>query len=447
MQSFKIFIVEDEELFAASLQYHLSLNPEYEVDIFLDGKSLLRNLHKRPDLISLDYSLSDTNAQKLIKQIKQALPDTPVIIVSGQEDVTVAVELLKEGVYDYIVKNEDTTTRLWNTVKNIREVSGLKRELDHLKDEVGKRYDIGKEIKGSSAQLQKVFGLIEKAASTNINVSITGETGTGKELVAKAIHYNSARKKGPYVAVNTAAIPKDLIESELFGHEKGAFTGAMARRIGKFEEAEKGTLFLDEIGELDINLQSKLLRVLQEREIVRVGSNTPVKIDVRIIVATHKNLVEEVKKGTLREDLYYRLLGLPIQLAPLRERGNDVILLAKHFLDEFCKMNKMPSKAFSMATKEKLLRYSFPGNVRELKSVVELAAVLSDGQEIVEDDISFHPTHLVNDLLSEELTLEEYNQKIIKHFIAKYDNNVVLAAQKLGVGKSTIYRMLQENKL
>ncbi len=447
MQAFKIFIVEDEELFASSLQYHLSLNPEYEVDIFLDGKSLLQNLHRRPDLISLDYSLSDTNAQKLIKQIKQAVPDTPVIIVSGQEDVTVAVELLKEGVYDYIVKNEDTTTRLWNTVKNIREVSGLKRELDNLKDEVGKKYDIGKDIKGSSPHLQKVFALVEKAASTNINVSITGETGTGKELVAKAIHYNSTRKKAPFVAVNTAAIPKDLIESELFGHEKGAFTGAMARRIGKFEEAEKGTLFLDEIGELDINLQSKLLRILQEREIVRVGSNTPVKIDVRIVVATHKNLVEEVKKGTFREDLYYRLLGLPIQLPPLRERGNDVILLAKHFLDEFCKTNKLPNKTFSTATKDKLMRYSFPGNVRELKSVIELAAVLSDGQEIVEDDISFHPTHLVNDLLSEELTLEEYNQKIIKHFLAKYDNNVVLAAQKLGVGKSTIYRMLQENKL
>lgn len=447
MQAFKIFIVEDEELFASSLQYHLSLNPEYEVDIFLDGKSLLQNLHRKPDLISLDYSLSDTNAQKLIKQIKQATPDTPVIIVSGQEDVTVAVGLLKEGVYDYIVKNEDTTTRLWNTVKNIREVSGLKRELDHLKDEVGKKYDIGKEIKGTSTHLQKVFALIEKAASTNINVSITGETGTGKELVAKAIHYNSVRKKTPYVAVNVAAIPKDLIESELFGHEKGAFTGAVARRIGKFEEAEKGTLFLDEIGELEINLQSKLLRVLQEREIVRVGSNTPVKIDVRIVVATHKNLLEEVKKGTFREDLYYRLLGLPIHLPPLRERGNDVILLAKHFLDEFCKMNKMPNKAFAVATKEKLMRYSFPGNVRELKSVVELAVVLSEGQEIMEEDISFHPTHLVNDLLSEELTLEEYNQKIIKHFIAKYDNNVVLAAQKLGVGKSTIYRMLQENKI
>ncbi len=428
------------------LQYHLSLNPDYEVSIFLDGESLLKQLHQRPDVITLDYSLPDTKADRLLKQIKQAWPETRVVIVSGQEDLTVAVDLLKEGAYDYIVKNDDTKTRLWNTIKNIRELAGLKKEISELKTEIGKKYDVGKEIKGNSAVLQKVFSLIEKAASTNITVSISGETGTGKELVAKAIHYHSTRKNHPYVAVNVAAIPKDLIESELFGHEKGSFTGAITRRLGKFEEADKGTLFLDEIGELDINLQAKLLRVLQEKEIVRVGSNTPIKTDMRLVVATHKNLAEEVRKGNFREDLYYRLLGLPIFLPPLRERGHDVLILAKHFLDQFCKENQLDAKTVSSQAKEHLLKYSFPGNIRELKSVIELAAVLSDGAEIRMEDLTFHPTHLQEDLFSEELSMEEYENKIILHFLKKYNNNVILTAQKLRIGKSTIYRLLQENK-
>jgi DNA-binding NtrC family response regulator len=447
MSSFKIFIVEDEKLYASLLQFHLSLNPDYEVEIFLDGNSLINHLHERPDVITLDYSLIDTKADKLLKQIKQTLPDTPVVIVSGQESLTVAVDLLKEGAYDYIVKNEDTKTRLWNTIKNIRELSGLKQELDQLKTEIGKKYDIGKELKGNSPALQKVFSLIEKAASTHINVSITGETGTGKELVAKAIHYNSNRKSRPFVVVNVAAIPKDLIESELFGHEKGAFTGAYTRRMGKFEAADKGTLFLDEIAELDVHLQAKLLRVLQEREVMKVGGNTSIKIDTRIIVATHKNLTEEVQNGRFREDLYYRLLGLPIALPPLRERGNDILLLAKTFLDLFCHENQLGSKTLAVEARERLLKYNFPGNVRELKSIIELAAVLSDGNEIRGTDLTFHPTHHLQDILSEDLSMEAYEVKIIQHYLKKYDNNVVVAAQKLGIGKSTIYRLLQENKI
>ena len=203
--------------------------------------------------------------------------------------------------------------------------------MESLKKQVGRKYDFSQIMVGNSEPMEKVFALIEKASKTNITVSVTGETGSGKELVAKAIHYNSDRLHIPFVAVNVAAIPKELLESELFGHEKGSFTGAVTRRIGKFEEADKGTLFLDEIGELDINLQAKLLRVLQEREITRVGANNVLPINVRIIVATHKNLIEEVKNKTFREDLYYRLIGLPINLPPLRERGNDISILAKEF--------------------------------------------------------------------------------------------------------------------
>ncbi len=277
-------------------------------------------------------------------------------------------------------------------------------------------------------------------------VSITGETGTGKEVVAKAIHYNSERKKKPFVAVNMAAIPRELIESELFGHEKGSFTGALTRKIGKFEEANKGTLFLDEIAELDLSLQSKILRVLQERELIRVGGNEKVPLDVRLIVATHKNLLDEVKKGHFREDLFYRIMGLPVDLPPLRERGNDILLLAKFFLDEFCKSNKLGNIGISPEAKEKLMKYSFPGNVRELKAIIDLSAVMGDGQNINADDIFFASAS--GDLLSaSEKTMKEYTADIIKHFLKKYDNNVVKVADKLDIGKSTIYKMIQNNEL
>ena len=289
--------------------------------------------------------------------------------------------------------------------------------------------------------------MIEKASKTTITVSISGETGTGKDLVAKAIHYNSPRSKFPFVAVNVSAIPKDLIESEMFGHEKGAFTGANARRIGKFEEAHRGTLFLDEIGDMDLNMQAKLLRALQEEEVTRIGSNQIVKLDTRLIVATHKNLAEEVKKGNFREDLYYRILGLPIILPPLRERGNDVLILSKYFLDEFCRKNNLRKLKLSKDAQEKLKKYHFPGNIRELKALIELAAVMTDNDEIIGDDITFGSTGSMDNFLLEETSLEEYNRRIIRFFLTKYDNKVRLVAKKLDIGKTTIYRLINDNKL
>ena len=289
--------------------------------------------------------------------------------------------------------------------------------------------------------------MIEKAMKTNITVSVTGETGTGKELVAKAIHYNSSRAKKQFVAVNVSAIPRDLIESEMFGHEKGSFTGALTRKMGKFEQAQGGSIFLDEIGEMDLHMQSKLLRVIQERELSRVGGNDVIKIDVRLIVATNRNLAEEVQKGNFREDLYYRLLGLPIELPPLRFRGNDIIILAKFFVDDFCFENKIHKLSITEAAQQKLMQYSFPGNVRELKAVMELAAVLTDVDHIDEHHISFNSTNASSNFLLEENTLEEYTSKIIRYYLDKYDNNVVFVAKKLDIGKSTIYRMIKENKL
>jgi transcriptional regulator with GAF, ATPase, and Fis domain len=266
-------------------------------------------------------------------------------------------------------------------------------------------------------------------------------------MVAKAIHYNSDKQKKPFVAVNVSAIPKDLIESELFGHEKGAFTGAVTRRIGKFEEADGGTLFLDEIGELDISLQAKLLRVLQEKEITRIGDNQVIPVNARIIVATHKNLLEEVQAKTFREDLYYRLYGLPIQIPPLRERNGDVLLLAKSFIEKFCTENKMEKKTLSQSAQEKLMGYRFPGNVRELKSIVELAVVMSDGPTIEAENITLNKTTNVTDLLATGKTLKEYTNNIIQHFLDANNGDVLLVAKLLDIGKSTIYRMVQSRDL
>src|SRR5690606_9085782 len=367
----KIFVVEDDPAYTKFLKYVLGLNPDFEVEYFTTGKECLSNLHKAPSVITLDYSLPDMSGESVLEQIRSYDPNINVIVVSAQEKIGTAVELLKAGAFDYITKDQDTKDRLLNSINNARHKHSLIKEIDHLKREISEKYEFEKSIIGNSAAIKKTFALLEKAVKSTISVSITGETGTGKELISKAIHYNSKRKNKPFIAVNIAAIPSELIESELFGHEKGAFTGAMTRRIGKFEEADGGTIFLDEIGEMDPSLQAKLLRVLQEREITRIGSNQVIKLDVRVITATHRDLAEEVKAGRFREDLYYRLLGLPINLPPLRERGNDVILIARHFLDQFSKDNQLPKILISQEAQTRLLEYPFPGNIRELKSVIE----------------------------------------------------------------------------
>jgi len=447
MNSFKIFIVEDDPLYGEMLKYHLSLNPDNEVVKFETGQECLKNLYQAPSLISLDYSLPDMSGFEVIKKVKEYNQDIPIVIVSGQEDVATAVKLLKEGAYDYFVKDEDTKERLWNTLKNIKERLELKEEINVLKEEIGKKYEFKKIIRGNSPAIKQIFKLIEKATTTNITVSLYGETGTGKELVAKAIHYNSIRVKHSFVPINVTAIPSELIESEFFGHEKGAFTGANSRKIGKFEMANKGTIFLDEIGEMDLNMQAKLLRVIQEKELVRVGGNKPIKFDARVIVATNRNLSKEVQKGNFREDLYYRLLGLPIEIPPLRYRGNDILLLAKFFVDDFCKENKLDKLEISAKAQEKLLKYPFPGNVRELKAVMELACVLTNTAHIEEDHITFNSTNAKSDFLLEEDTLTGYVQKIIKYYLQKYNNNVMVVAKKLDIGKSTIYRMIKNNEI
>lgn len=447
MSNFKIFIVEDDPWYGQLLSYHLSLNPEYEVLLFDTAKACLDNLHLGPDVISTDFNLPDLTGEVLLRKIKERNREIPVIIISGQEDISIALDLLKKGAYDYIIKDDNSRELLWNSILKLRENSDLRNKVDALSEQLETKFDFENTLLGQSPAIKKSFTFIEKAIKSNINVSISGETGTGKEVVAKAIHFNSDRKKKPFVAVNMAAIPKELIESELFGHEKGAFTGAVARKAGKFEEANGGSIFLDEIAELDLNLQSKLLRVLQEREVVRVGGSEAVKFDTRLIIATHKDLATEVKKGNFREDLYYRVIGLSIELAPLRERGKDVLILAKHFMEQFVKENKMKPLLITEEAKEKLLKYNYPGNVRELKSIIDLACVMCDGKEIQKEDISYKSLNADNVFTSAEKTLKEYNADIIRFYLKKYDDNVVEVAGKLDIGKSTIYNMIKSGEI
>jgi DNA-binding NtrC family response regulator len=447
MDALKIFVVDDDPLFAKTMKFHLSLNPDFDVEIYPDGKKCLENLYKNPSLICLDYNLPVMSGLQIMKRIKEASKDIPIIIISSQHDVKIAVELLKEGAYDYIVKDEDLFQRLWKALADIKEKLMLKMKIEELESEIGRKYKYENLIKGQSDVIRKIFDLIDKAVRTNITVSISGETGTGKELVAKAIHYNSIRKKKPFVAVNVSAIPKDLVESELFGHEKGAFTDAQNRRIGKFEEANGGTLFLDEIGDMDINMQTKLLRVLQEEEVTRLGGSNTIKLDVRLIVATHRNLADEVRKGNFREDLYFRILGLPIWVPPLRERDNDMIVLARYFAEEFCAKNKLPKLKITPAAQEKLRKYHYPGNVRELKAIVELGAIMTNGDTIDKDHIIFNSTSDLDGLFTEELTMREYYRRIIRHYLKKYNNKVAVVADVLDIGKSSIYNFLKDEEI
>jgi len=446
-RNFLIFLVEDDPWYGQILKHHLSLNDDYELELFVTGKDLLSNLFKKPDLVCIDFGLPDISGDKLLKEIQARNKQVPVIVISAQEEISVAVELLKAGARDYIIKDDHTKEHLWKSIIHIRENIHLKQEVEELKEQLGQKFSFENTIIGQSEAIKKTFNLLQKAVNTNINVSLTGETGTGKEVYAKAIHFNSDRKKKSFVAVNMGAIPKELVESELFGHEKGAFTGAVGTKIGKFEEAQGGTLFLDEIGELDIALQSKLLRAIQEREIVRVGGNKPIKIDIRLITATHKNMAEQVKAGKFREDLFFRIVGLPIELPPLRNRENDVIILAKYFMTEYSKINKSATLNLSEAAKNKLLKYHWPGNVRELKAVIDLACVMTDGKEIKAEDLTFYEINDSKAYSTNEMTLKQYEIEIISHYLKKYDENIVFVAEKLDIGKSKIYNMIKSGEI
>lgn len=447
MERTKVFVVEDDPMYLKILNHQLSMNPNFDVHCFPNAVECIRNMSLSPSVITLDHQLPDMTGLEALKQIKNLSPNTEVIVLSGQEDIETAISFMQQGAYDYIPKNGDSLKKLWLLVHRALEKQQLKEDIAHLTQEISNKFNFSKYIKGTSEPIQQIFQTLEKTANTNITISITGETGTGKELIAKAIHFNSARCNRPFVAINMAAIPKELVESELFGAEKGAYTGASITKIGKFEEANKGTLFLDEIAELDLLTQSKLLRALQEREITRLGSSKSIPIDVRIVIATHKDLQKEVTAGRFREDLYYRLMGVKVDLPPLRDRRSDILLLAKHFLNDFAKENKMPVKSISKAAQEKLLNYPFPGNVRELKAVIEIAAVMSDQETIEPENLHLQYSESIGVTNSYDTSLETYTLQIISSYLEKYNHNVVKVAEKLQIGKSTIYRFIKEGKI
>jgi len=444
-KKYKVFVVDDNNMFLKVMHKFLSVNENLDVHAISSGRECISRLDEKPDIISLDYTLPDSNGKEILEKILHVTPESQVIIVSGQNDINTAIELLKLGAYDYIVKGVDTRDKISIVIEKIIEKIELTKENTRLKQAVHKEYNFRNLIKGNSKAMENVFNLMGKAIQTNINVSIIGETGTGKELVAKGIHYNSKRSNMPFIPVNISSIPDTLIESELFGYDKGAFTGADSSKPGRIEMADGGTLFLDEIAEMNLTTQAKLLRVIQERELYRLGSNKPIKFDVRIIIATHRNLSEQIKKSEFREDLYFRLLGLTIDLPPLRDRGSDCLFLAKYFVNDFCDENNIAHKKISESAQEKLRSYSFPGNVRELKALMELSCVLADSEVIEPAHININPLNLQQNLLSQEKTLQEYNEDIIHYFINKY-KNIRDVARRLDVGKSTIYRYLKEKE-
>ena len=385
----KVFIIEDDTIYGKLLQRKLEQEDDtYEVQVFQTGQDFFDHIHQNPDIVSIDYNLPDMNGLEILRRIKEYNDEIAAVILSGQETARVVVDAYNHGAANYIMKDQDALPALARVVRNLSSNVSLRKEVEELREQIIDRnkYDM---IVGESKGILKVLRMIQKVERSNILVLITGESGTGKEVIANAIHYNSPRQRKPFVPVNVAAIPADLIESELFGHEKGAFTGATGRRIGKFEEANGGTIFLDEIGEMELGLQTKLLRVLQESRITRLGSNKEIQLDVRVLAATNKNLGERVKMGLFREDLYYRLQGFLIHLPPLREREHDIIILAKHFLQGFCRQNRMPLKTFDKHALEAMLRHNWPGNVREIKALVERAALIADTDLICEEDLIF----------------------------------------------------------
>jgi DNA-binding NtrC family response regulator len=445
-KTFTVFILDDEPWYGTLLQYHLSQNSNYTVERFENTASLLAELYRKPDAITVDFYMPDLNGLEAMDLIHNQLPEVPVIIISGQDEINTAVSLLRDGAFDYILKNDETTAHLTITLQHIMEIKSLKMQLEHLKNEVTRKYDFSSTVLGKSPGMIKVSELISKAILTNIPVSISGERGTGKELLAKTIHYNSLKNKAAFISVDLLAIAPEDVEGYLFGCEKG-FDGNTTTTIGKIEEANNGTLFIKHINELSLHLQTKLLNFLEDKSISRVGGTSCIPLDVRLITATSADLKKAVSLRYFREDLYYKLLGLPIVVPALKDRGDDIILLSKVFIGEFCRRNNLPVKQLNVKARALLLQYNFPGNVRELKSLIDLAVVLSGDDNIDAKDINLQNSSVLNTAIEREKTLKEYEHEIVQHYLEKYEGNVLQVAEKLAIGKSTLYRMLKSNVL
>lgn len=458
-----ILIVDDEPFVADLLRHWVQNVWDYPCVIAGTGEdAIIMMREKHPRLVLLDINLPDINGIDVLRAIKSADEQLPVVMVSAQESVATAVEALRAGAYDYLTKPIDTE-RLQVIIRNATQAYAYHQKLRSLQHELNSRYDFSNIISGDP-KMHDLFKLMRKAVTSDITVCILGESGTGKELVARALHANGPRKDKPFQVVNCAAIPRDLLESELFGHERGSFTGATQRKIGKFEAAQGGTLFLDEIGDMDLMLQSKLLRAIQEREFERVGGTESVRVDVRIICATNTDLRQAIQNKNFREDLYYRISTFPITLPPLRERKGDVLLLAETFLKRFADRQGRAVQSIEPRAIEAMLAYDWPGNIRELESTIERAVLISDKDEIMLGDLPIairdcirqeeqdKAMYNLEDFFDQEKNtsiypLEELKKLAVKHALEVTQGNISEASTKLDISRSTMYRLIEIYKL
>jgi DNA-binding NtrC family response regulator len=441
-----ILIAEDEDLMRAILSRLLE-DAGYRVALTASAEEALERFAAEDvSLILTDIRMSGMDGLSLLDRIKDLDEEALVIVMTAYSSVDSAVAALRKGAYDYITKpfvNEDLLQSVKNGIRQrelFRENRALRRELDH-------RYSFS-EIIGTSDALQRVFRLVEKVAATNTNILIQGESGTGKELIARAIHHNSPRSERPFVAINCGALPETLLESELFGHTKGAFTGAVANKLGLFRSAEGGTVFLDEIGEITQAMQVRLLRALQEHEVTPIGSSTPVQFDARIICATNRDLEKEVAEGRFREDLFYRLNVIEVHLPPLKERREDIPLLVRNFVSRTAREQQQPEKRVQLEAMAALINYQWPGNIRELQNAIERAFTLS-ADEIDLESLPPRIRHSAQGQLAMRdpdglrPTLEEIERRYIFETLAGVNQDKTRAANILGIDLSTLYRKLK----
>ncbi|MCX8010652.1 MAG: sigma-54 dependent transcriptional regulator [Ignavibacteria bacterium] len=458
MEKKLIYIIDDEENLTRLVSHWIQEKWGYQLKIFKDGEEYFSyEAEQEPDCIILDIMLPKISGVEILKRIKAENEELPVIMLSAQGNIETAIETLRLGAFDYLSKPIDLQ-KLQVTIKNAIQTYELSKEVKQLREETKKQYTFDNII-AIDSKMEEVFKLMQKVLNTPINVLIYGESGTGKELIARAIHYNSDRKDKPFIVVNCASIPRELLESELFGHEKGAFTGAYYRKIGKFEAANSGTIFLDEIGELELSLQAKLLRVIQEKSFERVGSNIPITTDARIISATNKNLKEAVDQKLFREDLYYRLSSFPITIPPLRTRKSDILILAEHFVKIYAKEAKKAVPTLSRRVMQILLEYPWPGNVRELENAMQRAVILADEDQIqVKDlplslqsfDVGETTFEVPTKILQDEnviIPFEKLKEEAIRNALKICNGQIVEAARRLKIGRATIYRLIEKYKI
>lgn len=438
----RILIVDDEVGTRESLK--MILNKEYDLITSTTGEEALDIIKEvRPDLVLLDIVMPGMDGLTVLERIKELDRDVIIIMITATKTVKTAVRAMKLGAYDYISKPFDLDeVRL--IIKKALSNQDLKNEVRILRSEIDKGYSFGN-IVGKTEAMREIFDIIRQVANSKITVLIKGESGTGKELIAKAVHFNSNRNNKSFIAINCAGIPETLIESELFGHERGAFTNAHGMKLGRFELADSGTLFLDEIGELSLATQAKILRFLQERELVRVGGTKTIHIDVRLIAATNRNLEESIADGTFREDLYYRINVIPIYIPPLRERKEDIPLLVSHFSNKIGEERKEKVKSISRDTMELLTEYSWPGNIRELENTIERITLLSPNSKILPEDLPTNIRNNVKSNLIKEAVLEgkvsfekaeaEFERDIILSTLKKTNYVQTKAAELLGISR------------